>query len=125
MSNPPIAGPSILVILKAAEFRAMAFMRSFLGTKVATKACRTGFPEAHPAPLSIENAKICQVSRCPDEINNANNKPRTDNNKCTTISKVFLLTRSVITPAIGPMNRKGSARIPVTAPVINADPVSS
>jgi len=40
--NPPMAGPTILAPLMKVEFKAIAFIRSFLGTNPATRTCRAG-----------------------------------------------------------------------------------
>ena len=61
----------------------------------------------------------------PEYISKANDRPSSDNNRCTDINNLFLSILSVITPAIGPIKRKGNALIPVTAPVKKAELVYS
>jgi hypothetical protein len=57
--------PITLVMLNAAKFNAMAFIKSSFGTSVGTMLWRTGSTNDHATEVSSVNAKTCQTRTKP------------------------------------------------------------
>ena len=65
INSPPNAGTKICIILKAIEFKAIAFIKPSFGTTLDIKENLAGSCIAQPNPINKTNTNIVQVSMLP------------------------------------------------------------
>ena len=121
INNPATTGTRVCMTLGATDCNAMAFMRCFWGTALATNDCRKGATIVQSEPNITIYTAMCQTSTIPVTTNVAKIRADVASANWDAISSRRLSIRSMKTPAMGPIARNGENRKAVIMPTSSGD----